>query len=59
MSTAILRDWQLACLGDSVTPAMLAQADWRPVQVPSTVQTSPFGLPKDQLYRLRNTEQVQ
>ena len=57
MHSTKLIDWQLTWFEQDV-PNELSVADWRPVTVPGAVQTSPFGLPKDELYRLKNTEKV-
>ena len=40
-------------------PAALAAADWRPAPVPGVVQTSPFGLPRAELYRETNVRSVE
>ena len=58
MQTIRIDTWALAQL-DSIDPeGSLARAEWRPTRVPGVVQTSSYGLPKDQLYRQCNTECV-
>jgi beta-mannosidase len=55
----LIVNWSLAQLDPGDIDHSLANASWRPVMIPNVVQASPFSLPKDELYRLENTEQVQ
>ena len=56
ISTQNLRDhWQLAYMD----PASAAPGDWKPAQVPGSVQTSPFGFPRAQLYQGTRIREVQ
>lgn len=54
--------WQLTHVAPEHLPAAIASRgaglDWRPVEIPCTVQTSPFGLPLDELYQRDNIETV-
>jgi beta-mannosidase len=49
--------WQLTCL-DCAPAALPTTGDWRPANVPGTVQTSPFGLPRAELYRGDRLQEV-
>ncbi len=58
-SSQVISEWSLAQLDPGDIDHRLANAGWQPVQIPNVVQTSSFGLPKEDLYRLENTEKVQ
>ncbi|MGB8352421.1 MAG: glycoside hydrolase family 2 TIM barrel-domain containing protein [Chthoniobacteraceae bacterium] len=50
--------WKLSYI-DPAPATQSAPTDWRPAQVPGTVQTSPFGLSRGELYQGTRIKEVQ